>query len=94
MPSMQKIAAFHGLGITPMCVRCGSQPPVATWREAQSWLQRAHIIDRIADGLDLETNLAPLCERCHQSQPMFEPGDEPQALEWFGLPVARSEKTR
>lgn len=49
-------------------------------------LVRAHIIDRMFGGLDNAANLAPLCEWCHEIQPIFRPGDEAAALDWFGLP--------
>ena len=87
MPSMRRIAAHHGLGQDPYCVVCGYGPPASTWMAASSYLERAHIIDRCFDGLDVEANLAPLCGSCHRSQPIFEPGDEERALAWFGLPV-------
>lgn len=46
---------------------------------------RAHIIDRVFDGLDVEWNLALLCDWCHRTQPIFKPGEETGALAWFGL---------
>jgi 5-methylcytosine-specific restriction endonuclease McrA len=73
MPSMKKIVAYHGLPTPPTCVRCG----------LDGYLERAHIIDRVFDGLDLESNLLPLCPLCHRSQPIFKPGDEDAALKWF-----------
>ena len=85
MPSLLKIAQFHGLGDEPFCVRCGYQPPVQTWREAARYLQRAHIIDRVYDGLDAVQNIVPLCGLCHRRQPIFR--DKVPALEWFGLPL-------
>jgi hypothetical protein len=85
MPSMIRIAAYHRLGEQPFCIRCEWEPPISSWREAGPWLVRAHIIDRVCDGLDLESNLAPLCNPCHGSQPMFENGDERAALYWFGM---------
>jgi hypothetical protein len=84
MPSLLKIAQFHGLGDEPFCVRCGWQPPVQTWREASKYLERAHIIDRVYDGLDAVQNIAPLCGPCHRyQQPIFR--DPLTALDWFGL---------
>lgn len=84
MPSMSKIAQFNDLGHVPHCVRCGFEPPVETWAEANSWLERAHVVDRVAGGLDNEANLRPLCSLCHQLQPAFCAGDEKMALAWFG----------
>lgn len=86
MPSLTSIADHRGLlGKHPHCVRCGWQPPVTSWAKASQWLERAHIIDRVVDGLDLTSNLAPLCSPCHRSQPIFWPADEGDALSWFGL---------
>ena len=85
MPPMLKIANHHGLGERPHCVGCGYLPPCETWIEAASYLERAHIIDRWAGGLDGPQNLAPLCGPCHRGQPIFEPGDEEMAIHWFGL---------
>src|ERR1700676_1593342 len=84
MPSLAKIAEFHHLGDEPFCVRCGySRPGLWTWATAGGWLDRAHLIDRGADGLDIEPNLLPLCRGCHSGQPYFENGDEAKALMWF-----------
>jgi hypothetical protein len=83
VPSLAKVADHHGLDARPSCVRCGYEPPVDSWREASGWLQRAHVIDRFAGGLDNAANLRPLCRMCHRMQPIFVPGDEDVALEWF-----------
>lgn len=84
MPSMVKIAAHHGLSDSaPLCVRCGRVPDdCGSWRKP-SGLQRAHMIDRVFDGLDTLANLLPLCVLCHRSQPIFKAGDEDKALDWF-----------
>lgn len=85
MPRLPTIAAVHELGDLARCVRCSYLPPVDEWRYAHSYLQRAHIIDRVFDGTDYPANLAPLCEGCHGRQPIFQPGDEAVAYTWFGL---------
>lgn len=85
MPSIWKLATWHGIELLgPACWRCGVIPKGITWRQANRYLDRAHVIDRQADGLDLEPNLRPLCRRCHRSQPTFRPGEETDALAWFG----------
>lgn len=86
-PTLRQIAAHHGLGPEPYCLRCGWQPPVETWVAARGLLERAHIIDRVFDGLDLVSNIAPLCAPCHRAQPIFGPRDEYDARAWFGLPL-------
>jgi len=86
MPSLKKIADHHCLPMQPFCVGCGLHTPVSEWRNASPYLDRAHIIDRCYGGLDAAQNLAPLCQACHKVQPIFEPGDEDEAMEWFALP--------
>lgn len=83
MPSLLKIAAYHQLPDQPACFRCEEETDAATWRTANSELQRAHIIDRVFDGLDSVANLLPLCPPCHRGQPIFKAGDEAKALAWF-----------
>ncbi len=83
MPSLKRIALHHGLGPDPYCVRCGVVGGEGSWAAANAWLERAHVIDRVFDGLDIESNLLPLCGGCHRQQPIFEPGDECAALRWF-----------
>lgn len=90
MPTLSRIAAYHGLPAEPACVRCKWVAPCGTWRAASRYLERAHIIDRVFDGLDGPQNLAPLCHGCHKDQPIFRPGDEVAALRWFGLPYLTS----
>jgi len=86
MPSLASVALWHRLGAVPHCVHCGWQSWKATWNERSTGLERAHIIDRAVDnGLDHEGNLAPLCKRCHATQPIFKPGQEAEALAWFNL---------
>jgi 5-methylcytosine-specific restriction endonuclease McrA len=82
MPTLRAIARHWDLGDHPACFRCGDEPPVEGWGNAHGWLERAHLIDRWAGGLDLVTNIVPLCPRCHRRQPIFEPGDEDAALTW------------
>lgn len=53
--------------LAPACFRCGEQVPA--WNK----LDRAHLVDRARDGLDIECNLALLCVQCHRSMPSFEP---------------------
>jgi hypothetical protein len=52
------------------------------WQQSSSYLERAHLITRVFDGLDGPQNLAPLCGSCHRYQPSFEPGQEQEALDW------------
>lgn len=78
MPSLKAIMERHGLGHVPYCVRCGRVTP---------HVEKAHIIDRMLHGLDTPANLAPLCGPCHRGQPMFQPGDEDRARDWFDLPA-------
>jgi len=86
MPSLLHIARFWGIAHQqPHCVRCFALAPVDDWRKANSYLQRAHIVDRIFDGLDVVWNIAPLCVRCHHHQPIFRAGEELDAIDWFGL---------
>lgn len=85
MPSLLAIARFHDLGCKPVCVKCGRFPPVDRWQDASPHLERAHIVDRWAGGLDHPANLAPLCGGCHRYQPIFLPQDHLAALLWFGL---------
>lgn len=75
MPSMKKVAKHRGVSVGT-CYRC---------RRTDLPTERAHIIDRAADGLDGVQNLMPLCGPCHAEQPLFEPGDEFMALSWFEL---------
>lgn len=86
MPTMTQIAKHHGFDrSTPLCIRCGLVPDdYATWKDAGGLgLERAHVIDRVFDGLDTLANLLPLCWRCHRGQPIFKAGDEAAALDWF-----------
>jgi hypothetical protein len=73
MPSIQAVRSHWGI-THPECIRCGSETRV----------EKAHIIDRCAGGLDHAGNLLPLCHVCHREQPEFVNGDEAEALAWFG----------
>jgi len=82
--SLPKLAQHLGVYEQhPACWRCGTEAPVDRWEDASGWLERAHVIDRWADGIDVACNLRPLCSFCHRIQPIFEPGDEGAALAWF-----------
>ena len=90
MPSWRTIANHRGLlDARPACSHCGWASSDKTWATIGGRLERAHIIDRWAGGLDSPANLAPLCPPCHRSQPIFSPGDELLASEWFGLPLGK-----
>ena len=65
----------------PSCHRCGWLVPEG--HDPRPWLDRAHLIDRAAGGLDTHANVVPLCHLCHRSQPMFLPGQEAEALDWL-----------
>lgn len=85
MPSLKAIATHHGIVEKPArCWKCGWFGIFPGWT-GTSGLERAHVIDRALDGLDIEPNLRPLCASCHKFQPSFEPGDEELALRWFDL---------
>lgn len=62
----------------PRCFRC--QVPTSRW----SNLDRAHLVDRARDGLDIECNLVMLCHTCHRVMPSFGNSavDELAALLW------------
>jgi hypothetical protein len=53
------------------------------WEDGGGRLEKAHVIDRFAGGLDTLPNFRPLCPTCHRLQPMFVPGQEAEALAWF-----------
>jgi hypothetical protein len=74
---------------TPYCFRCLREVPTQrwpgwrdTWDAASPSLDRAHLIDRSAGGLDGPQNIVPLCGECHGGMPSFEPGDEDKAIAW------------
>lgn len=78
MPSVKRICLYHGKTFpdgAKKCWRCG--------RPIRYAPVRAHVIDRMAYGLDNEANLRLLCEPCHEEQPPFVAGEEDLALAWF-----------
>jgi hypothetical protein len=60
----------------PACFACGRE--VTAWRQ----LERAHLIDRICDGLDGPQNLVMLCSLCHRMMPVHRPGQEDAAFNY------------
>ncbi|MDQ1249558.1 MAG: endonuclease [Actinomycetota bacterium] len=60
----------------PFCFACNWLPPVHdgrpdSWTKAGSWLDKAHLHDRIDGGADEPHNLVPLCHLCHHAMPAF-----------------------
>lgn len=84
--SLKRIAEYWGVrDIRPFCFRCDRTfINAAKWEQANGYLERAHIIDRVFDGLDSPSNIVPLCGSCHGGQPVFKAGDEWLALIWTG----------
>lgn len=81
----------HYIGLRePFCFRCGwltpppeeDMPTPTLWQRAGRWLDRAHLIDRTADGLDGVQNTVLLCGPCHKYMPEFVPGDEDGVVAW------------
>jgi len=60
----------------PACFRCRRQ--VSSWKQ----LERAHLVDRCAGGLDIPSNIAMLCWRCHGTMPPFGNGEGEDAIQW------------
>ena len=58
------------------CFGCGLKVP--SWRS----LDRAHLVDRMHDGLDVEPNIAMLCIYCHNVMPSFKAGEGQAAIDW------------
>lgn len=103
MPSLYEIAAHWApLDVfcvdlqTPSCFGCDmivpadmSIPARPRWNGSNSFLDRAHLVDRRHDGLDGPQNLVPLCRLCHRLMPPFTDGHA--ALAWVlaggGWPV-------
>lgn len=56
-----------------------SVPDAARWNDSV-FLERAHLADRAAGGLDGPQNLVPLCHSCHRLMPEFTDGRE--AIKW------------
>lgn len=68
----------------PRCFRCDGRVP--EW----NWLDRAHLIDRVNNGLDHAANLVMLCPSCHKRMPSFDNGEDDGALGWvLRLPMWR-----
>jgi 5-methylcytosine-specific restriction endonuclease McrA len=64
----------------PSCYSCGC------WSECEVWsYERAHIVDRMLDGLDIESNLVLLCRPCHKRQPIIGPDNYAHFIEWINL---------
>lgn len=89
MPSLTKIVEYwekrfpiDGLFLVdwgePACFGCNRMAPAFSPR----YFERAHLVDRCRDGLDLESNLVPLCGACHAVMPSFGPKDGAAAIEW------------
>jgi 5-methylcytosine-specific restriction endonuclease McrA len=84
MPAARRVAAFWAAQPgpftvhpdVPQCFRCGAG--VGKWSD----LERAHLVDRWAGGLDHAANLVMLCPLCHRAMPIFLPGEVEQARGW------------
>jgi hypothetical protein len=76
MPSIRTIAEFHEMP-DDECWRCGLREP----------LERAHIVDRCAGGLDGPQNLSLICYPCHMDMPTIEPHKWKLGMLYVGLPV-------
>lgn len=73
----------------PCCFGCGyvadckdDPAPKVQWNSAAGQLERAHLVDRCAGGLDGPQNVVPLCSPCHRVMPVFDIGEGPDAIEW------------
>lgn len=76
MPSIARIAAHHDL------------PPDECWRCGRDgYVERAHIVARVWDGLDGPQNIALLCPPCHRRTPAFDPWDWQARRLYSGLPA-------
>lgn len=93
MPSLWKIAeywlarsVFEVDPVQPHCFACRTEVPYAgdtskkRWNSACRWLQRAHLVARVFDGLDGPQNIAALCDLCHRFQP---DDDGARAIAWI-----------
>ncbi|WP_305779506.1 hypothetical protein [Nocardia nova] len=72
-PEPWLMANWIGWG-EPFCFGCNWLPPVPdgrvdSWQVANSWLDRAHLHDRVFGGADAPLNLVPLCHLCHDAMP-------------------------
>ena len=68
MPTCKAVARHHGYAENQCwrCLRVG-------------YVEKAHLVDRVNDGLDGVQNLSLLCHRCHQLMPSFSPDQEVEA---------------
>lgn len=95
MPTLWELAAYWApLGVfeveveDPHCFGCAlvvdlfPGEPSERWQAGRVLLDRAHLVDRAAGGLDGPQNVVPLCTRCHRAMPSFGAGRGPDAIEW------------
>jgi len=82
MPPAPKIAAYWADRGEPFKVNPEEPACFACWDTADEWghLERAHLVDRWAGGLDGPQNLAMLCNPCHRVMPIFLPGQDADAI--------------
>lgn len=71
--SIKKISDYWGYTKLPRCFRC----------QYSGYLEKAHIIDFAAGGIDDLHNIGLLCYRCHKGQPYFPPQETERALQYF-----------
>jgi hypothetical protein len=82
MPSLWRIVSYWADRGTfdvdldePHCFACGwyEDSDGATgkirWGNSSRWLERAHLVARVCDGLDVPQNIVPLCGQCHRVMP-------------------------
>lgn len=84
MPSAQKVAAYWETRGEPFRVDLSQPECFGCGHATLKWsdLDRAHLIDRVCDGLDHAANLAMLCGICHRLMPSFESGQIEEALDY------------
>ena len=70
------------------------RPAQDRWNNALGRLERAHLVDRAAGGLDGCQNIVPLCRPCHRRMPSFDIGEGPQAVAWVRARFARRMQAR
>jgi hypothetical protein len=61
---------------------CHGETPKARWNSLSGYLERAHLVARVYDGLDAPQNIVPLCGPCHRLMP---DDDGPAAIKWVQL---------
>jgi 5-methylcytosine-specific restriction endonuclease McrA len=69
LATLKAVARHHGRP-EDSCWRCG---------RTDAHLERAHLVDRMQDGLDGPQNLALLCPSCHAMMPPYCPDDADDA---------------